>query len=258
MSRLAAMRRDSTALAAPSRTDNLALSFERALHGCSFVYQPIVSVSERRIIGYEAFVRCAEPSLATPPDLFAAAEELGRVGDLTRTLRRQVVRPLDSQGGTDTLLFVNLHLRDLEDEDLFDPASPLAQVAERVVLELAERESLAKVDELKDKVVRLRRLGFRVALDDVGLSYSGLSSFAQIEPSIVKFDMSLVRGLPVLPIKRRVVASLVELCNDLGITTVAEGVEAEDEAAALEKIGCRWQQGYFHAKPGPPFPTVTW
>ncbi len=258
MSRLAALRRDSTTLTAPSQKDNLALSFERALNGCSFVYQPIVSVSERRVVGYEAYVRCAEPSLATPAGLFSAAEELGRVSDLTRRLRRDVVRPLDGRRSDDTLLFVNLHLHDLEDEDLFDSASPLGRVAERVVLELAERESLATVEDLKQKVFRLRALGFRVALDDVGLSYSGLNSFAQIEPDIVKFDMSLVRGLPVLPVKRRIVTSLVELCRDLDMKTIAEGVEVEDEAIALEKIGCVWQQGFFHAKPGPAFPTVPW
>jgi EAL domain-containing protein (putative c-di-GMP-specific phosphodiesterase class I) len=200
-------------------------------------------------------VRTLEPSFDGPLDLFAAAERLQRVHRLGRLIRERAIEPLyEMEDGA--LLFVNLHPLDLLDDDLYDPKSPFARQAKRIVLEMTERAQLDATKDLFARVARLRNLGFHLAIDDIGAGYSGLTSFAHIEPQVAKIDMSLVRGIEVSPTKQRVVESLVELCDDLDVKTVAEGVETAEECACCAKLGCTWQQGYRFARPGAAFPTV--
>src|SRR5262249_28665716 len=157
------------------------------------------------------------------------------------------------------LLFINLHARDLNDEHLYSPTSPLSNIAGRVVLELTERASLKEVSDLSAKMTRLRKLGFRVAVDDLGAGYAGLSSFTQLEPEFVKLDMSLVRGVDESERKRRVIRAMNSLCEtDLAIRVVTEGVETPAERDVLAQEGCVLLQGYLFAKPAQGFPTPTW
>jgi EAL domain-containing protein (putative c-di-GMP-specific phosphodiesterase class I) len=104
----------------------------------------------------------------------------------------------------------------------------------------------------------LRMLGYRIALDDLGAGYAGLTSFAQLEPDVVKIDVALVRGIDADPLKQRMVGTLLKLFKDLGKQVVAEGVETAEERDALTTIGCELFQGYLFAKPGPNFPSVIW
>jgi EAL domain-containing protein (putative c-di-GMP-specific phosphodiesterase class I) len=132
----------------------------------------------------------------------------------------------------------------------------LAELAPRVVLEVTERASLHKVTDLRARVATLRERGFRVAVDDLGAGYAGLTSFAQLEPDIVKLDMSLVRDVHKSPVKRKLVQSMTSVCKELGALVVAEGVEVVEECDVLIDIGCDLLQGYYFAKPGKPFPIV--
>ena len=86
-------------------------------------------------------------------------------------------------------------------------------------------------------------------MDDLGAGYAGLSSFARIEPDVVKLDMSLVRGVDASPMKQSVVRSVVGLAEELDIEVVSEGVEAAAERDALADLGCRLFQGYLFGKP---------
>jgi EAL domain-containing protein (putative c-di-GMP-specific phosphodiesterase class I) len=156
------------------------------------------------------------------------------------------------------VLFVNLHTRDLADETLFSAESPLARIAPNVILEITERASLDEVSDVRDRVARLRELGFRLAVDDLGAGYAGLTSFATLEPEVIKLDMSLVRDVDTNLVKRRVVAQMTTLAHDLGVLVVAEGVETLAERNMLVSLGCDLLQGYLLAKPGKPFPTVSW
>ena len=83
----------------------------------------------------------------------------------------------------------------IDDHELFSPAAPLSRIASRVVLEITERASLDELGDVAPRLAQLRGLGFRIAIDDLGAGYAGLTSFAQLEPEVVKVDMSLVRGI---------------------------------------------------------------
>jgi EAL domain-containing protein (putative c-di-GMP-specific phosphodiesterase class I) len=156
------------------------------------------------------------------------------------------------------LLFINLHARDLADENLSSPSSALASIASRVVLEITERASLDDVKDVRSTVTRLREIGFRIAIDDLGAGYAGLTSFAQLEPEFVKLDMTLVRDVHLNAIKQKLVRSMATLCKDMGITVVAEGIEIPEERDSIVELGCDLLQGYLLARPGRSFPEVTW
>ncbi len=236
---------------------DLASALGRAVGGLHMAYQPIVSWSARRILGYEALVRSVEPALPHPGALFDAAEQLDQVEVLGRAIRRLAPAPLE-HAPSDALLFVNLHTRDLMDDDLYDAEAPLSRVASRVVLEITERASLDHVDDIHERIARLRAMGFRIAVDDIGAGYAGLTSFALLEPDVVKVDMALVRDVDKKTTKAKLIGTLVTLCRDLDIVLVAEGVETVAERDTLVAIGCEHFQGYLFGRPAAPFGPVAW
>jgi EAL domain-containing protein (putative c-di-GMP-specific phosphodiesterase class I) len=235
----------------------LEVTFERALESMWMAYQPIVNAGNGALFGFEALLRSGEPSLPSPIAVLDAAERLNRLTELGRRIRSRASDPM-KDAAPDALLFVNLHARDLEDENLVSPAQPLSKIASRVVLEITERASLDDVKDAKERIARLRELGFRIAVDDLGAGYAGLTSFAQLEPEFVKLDMSLVRDVDKNAVKQKLVRSMCALCKDMGITVVAEGIETRPERDMCLKLGCDLLQGYLIAKPGRPFPGISW
>jgi EAL domain-containing protein (putative c-di-GMP-specific phosphodiesterase class I)/ActR/RegA family two-component response regulator len=258
--KLAGVRRQALALLderKPPIAPSLEQSFERALAQLWMAYQPIVCAHGRRVHGYEALLRSAEPALPHPGVLIEAAEQLGRVQDLGRAVRASVAASLAAApSGVD--IFINLHAGDLTDDSLYAPSSPLSALAERVVLEITERASLDNIKDVRSRIAALRAMGFRIAVDDLGAGYAGLTSFVQLEPDVVKLDMSLVRGVHEQPTRRKLIASLSQLCKDLGMLVVAEGIEVAEERDMVVELGCDLLQGYLICRPGQPFPSVSW
>src|SRR6185295_9105480 len=216
--------------------------------------QPIVSWSGRTTFAYETLLRTDEPTLRSPLDFFDAAERLGRAAELGRIIRRHVAVLLAGERPPGHM-FVNLHPADLEDPELYADDGALTPYAGQVVLEITERAALDGIHELSARVMRLRSLGYRIAIDDLGAGYAGLTSFAQLEPEVVKVDMSLVRGIDSSPVKQKLVRSIIALCTELGIQLVAEGIETPAERDALIALGGDLCQGYLFARPGRGFPT---
>ena len=234
---------------------SLEARFARALETLWIAYQPIVSWSRRAAFAYEALVRNEEPTLRSPPDLFEAAERLGRLQDLGRIVRGRVAHTLDVQPIA-ALLFINLHAMELDDDSLITADAPLSRHASRVVLEVTERAPLEKIRDVTARVAQLRSLGYRIAIDDLGAGYAGLTSFAHLEPEVVKVDMSLIRGIDRSPMKQKLLGSIVGLCRDLGIEMIAEGIETTDERDALVRLGGDLCQGYLFARPDKPWPEI--
>jgi EAL domain-containing protein (putative c-di-GMP-specific phosphodiesterase class I) len=227
----------------------LEVSFERAVASLWMAVQPIVEASTGEPRAHEALLRTGEAAYPNPGVLLSVAERLGRLHDLGRVIRGTVASMLEAgQFARDA--FVNLHPADLLDDSLLDPRAPLSRFASRVVLEVTERASLDRVAELPGRVGGLRQLGYRIAIDDLGAGYAGLSSFAALNPEIVKLDMSLTRGLDRDPVKQKLVASMGRLCGELGILVVAEGIESAAERDAAAVNGCTLVQGFLIGMPG--------
>jgi len=219
-------------------------AFHAALESLRLAAQPILRPDGSRF-GVELLARTASRALPNPVALFDAAERLDMVHALGREVRRRAAA-LKTTGET---VFINLHPLDLVDEELFDRGSPLASRASSVVLEITERVALDKVPDLVGRVEGLRRVGYRIAVDDLGAGYAGLNTFASLAPDVVKLDMSLVRGADKDPVKRKLVASLADLCHELGMLVVAEGIETEAERACMATHGCDLLQGFLLGRP---------
>ena len=125
--------------------------------------------------------------------------------------------------------------------------------AHQVTLELTERTSLHGAADLRARLDALRSMGFRLAVDDLGAGYAGLSSLAIVAPEVVKIDMSLVRDVDKSASKQEVIRSMTRLASDLGMELIVEGVETAGERDVLASLGCDLMQGYFFARPGPGF-----
>jgi EAL domain-containing protein (putative c-di-GMP-specific phosphodiesterase class I) len=251
--RMARLKREALAYlggesASPGDVAGLEAAFTRGLQGLWMAYQPIVR-PDGHIFGHEALMRSELRALPSPGAMFDAAERLGRVHDLGRVIRARAAA--SPNGASGACLFVNVHALELTDADLYAPTAPLSARASGVVLEVTERSSFERVQDLRAKIKTLRELGYRIAVDDLGAGYAGLTSFAALEPDVVKLDMALIRDVDREPIKQRLVGSMARLYRDLGILVVAEGVETAAEKDVLLDLGCDLMQGYLFGRPAP-------
>lgn len=260
--RLARMKRQALSLLGTGSGEasdraGLEASFRSALESLWVAFQPILDAQRRAVLGYEALLRSDEPSLPHPGAVLDAAERLGELHTLGRAMRERAAGHM-GDGERDWLLFLNLHPEDLLDDHLLDRGTALAGIAHRVVLEITERASLDGIADARARVAALRELGFRIAVDDLGSGYAGLSSFVHLEPDFVKLDMSLVRGVDGSAVKQKLVRSMTTLCKELGLGIVAEGIETESERDSVVGLGCDLLQGYRFAKPSRPFVAAQW
>jgi EAL domain-containing protein (putative c-di-GMP-specific phosphodiesterase class I)/CheY-like chemotaxis protein len=227
--------------------------FARAQAGLWVAYQPVIWAKTGAPFGCEALLRTTEPEVPTADAFLEVAERLDVIPELGRRVRRRIV---DDLPGLSEAVLVNVHPLELRDPDLGGDTDPLSAFADRVVLEITERASLDGMGDLRETSRRLRAKGFRVAVDDLGSGYASLSSFASLEPDMVKIDTSLIRDLDHHPTKRKLVASITELCRDLGILVVAEGIETAAERDVVLEIGCDLLQGHLFGRPAAPRPPI--
>lgn len=223
-------------------------NLSRALAAAWMAFQPIVRAADLGLFGYEALFRTDAAELTNPLKVFEAAEHLRRVLEAGRVVRARTAAALPAlDPGAD--VFVNLHALELADDALVSPEAPLSAAARRVVLEITERASLEIVPDARAHIRTLREMGFRIAVDDLGAGYAGLSSLATLEPDVVKLDVSLVRGVHLEPVKRKLIGSITSVCHDLGIQVLAEGIEFAEERDASVELGVDLLQGYLLGKP---------
>lgn len=259
--RLTRLRRQALARLNPSGywmgdQTGLEIHFPFTLDHLWMAFQPIVSCSAGDIVAFEALLRSGDELLPSPLAVLRAAERLRRVHDVGRIIRDKVAA-VAARSTKAPILCINVHSQDLLDPHLLDPHSPLSRMASRVVLELTERTPLDELGDLRTRVAALRALGYRFAIDNLGAGHAGVAMLALLEPDLAKLDISLVRGLADDVEKQELVRDMLNLCRDMKVQVVCEGVETPRELNALLRLGADLMQGYFFAKPGPPFPTVS-
>ncbi|UCG11889.1 MAG: EAL domain-containing protein [Deltaproteobacteria bacterium] len=224
------------------------------------VYQPIVDLHHKEVIGYEALSRGLETGFESPDYLFKVASEADAVWRLERLCRSRALEGA-SQLEQGKLLFLNV-----EPGAIYDPAflSPetLTQMAavglspERVVIELTEHTDVKDFQDFRRTLQSFKRLGFKVAIDDVGSGYAGLKSIAELRPDFIKMDMSLARDLHLDQVKQELVTTFAQFSERIGVKMILEGIESVDELKAVKRVGVRFAQGYHFALPDNPLPEV--
>lgn len=218
------------------------------------VFQPIVDVRTGATFAHEALVRCRRPEYTAPPVLFEHAVTENACGRLGR-----LIREVAFQTCGDVPLFVNLHPEELASRWLVRPDDPLCFHAAPVFLEITESAAFTHFDLCLSVLRELcRRSGALLVVDDFGAGHSNLERVVDLEPSIVKLDLALTRGVHAHPRKRAVVRHVVNLCKELGARVVAEGIETVDELSCVRDLGVDFAQGYLLARPAAPPPRVAW
>ncbi|BEL02238.1 bifunctional diguanylate cyclase/phosphodiesterase [Actinoplanes sichuanensis] len=243
----------------------------RALDAGEFriVYQPIVSLDDGRIVGVEALVRWEHPErgMVSPIDFIPAAERTGLIVPLGRWVLRETCRQAAAwiaEFGPDVLdkAAPNVSVRQLHDPDFVaDVAAALADAglpSNRLVLELTE-SAVLRGQHVSQVLHELHDMGVRLALDDFGTGESSLSLLRAFPAAIVKLDKSFVDGIeldepdtPAAHARQAVARAVAQLADALGLDTVAEGIESQEQADRLLRLGYHVGQGYHLGRPMPP------
>lgn len=238
------------------------LVFEQGLRralaagGLEVHYQPQISLQDHRVVGVEALVRWAHPGLGVvPPSRFIpVAEESGVVENLGRwVLQRacQDIQGLVDSYGNQLPLAVNVSVRQ------FMRAGFAAAVHETVTatgfpaaalkLEITE-STLQSIERSREIIAALKAFGFAVSLDDFGTGYSSLSVLRDLPIDQIKIDRSFITEIPANPQQVAMVEAVVALSRSLRMSVLVEGIEREEQAAALFKLGCEHAQGYLYSQ----------
>jgi len=221
-------------------------------------YQPIVELASGRVAGFEALARIqgCDGSITPPSAFIPAAEESGLVVPMGARVLRIA---LDEAGGWpaaaagDLNLAVNLSSRQFESGDL--PALIELQLArsgrppDSLHLELTETAVMDLHVDLLDQLNRIAFLGVQIGLDDFGTGYASLTHLRRLPLAFVKVDRSFVQGLGSDHEDERIVAAVIDLAANLGLRSIAEGVETDDQLRRLRELGCDEAQGYLFARP---------
>lgn len=213
------------------------------------VYQPVFRLSDGLMLGMEALARFAGPPVRSPDRWF---DEAGSVG-LQIALELQAIRNAVAacepalRQRTDLRLAVNASPETLMSPGLATllPSLPL----ERIAMEITEHDRVENYRRLTDALVPLRRRGCKITVDDAGSGYASLRHILQIEPEVIKLDVSLTRDIDTSAGKRALAGGLIEFARQTGCVIIAEGVETAGELAALRDLRVNSAQGYLLARP---------
>ena len=219
------------------------------------VFQPIVDIYQENVTGYECLSRGQEP-YTNPLTFFARSEELGVRWETEALCRQAALRVISTLEGDrkNASFFINVSPEVLCDPRLFAELSlsrleEYGLCPEQIVLEITEEVSLSEYERLEDIIDRLRKGGFRIAIDDFGCGSANLYSIVAVRPDYLKLDKSLVRDINRDAHKLKMVRSLLHLCEDMNTRMIAEGVETREELEKLADLGVRYLQGYFLGYP---------
>ena len=215
--------------------------------------QPIIRLDDRSIVGYEVLARSRLFGLESPQEMFGVATQLNLQVELSTMLRWEGVQ-VTQKMTRPPHLFLNTHPRELADPRLGPSLEKLRENWPDQLLTLEIHESaVASGTDLAELRLQLKDLDIKLAYDDFGIGQSRLNELAEVVPDYVKFDMSLVRSIDSANAQRQqVLEALVQMVRNLGILTLAEGVETEGEDATLRQMGFELGQGFLYGRPAPP------
>jgi EAL domain-containing protein (putative c-di-GMP-specific phosphodiesterase class I)/GGDEF domain-containing protein len=213
----------------------------------STVYQPIVDLKTRAVMGYEALSRGPQGELATPDALFQIAYQTDLVWKLERVCRERAVRRL-SRLKPEQLMFINIEPACIFDAKLAE-ADFIRRFASRLVFEITERAAITDFSTFRQAVQLLKRSGFKVAVDDVGSAYAGLRVVSEIAPDFIKLDMQLTRGVDSDHVKRQLIGAVAKFCADASVPLIVEGIETREELQAVQALGIHMAQGFLFGPP---------
>ncbi|MBW7572186.1 GGDEF domain-containing protein [Caproiciproducens faecalis] len=221
------------------------------------VFQPIVSLRDGSVMGYEALSRITcESAIANPEDLFRFAGESSRLWDLELLCRTTALQAayLKTEPESKKKLFLNVNpdvMHDTKFRQGFtkEYLKNYGAVPEDIIFEITERNAASDMESFHGAVTHYKDQNYKIAIDDAGAGYSGLNLISDINPHYIKLDMNLIRNIDKDSIKFALVKSMTELSHVANISLVAEGVETPEELVTLIDLGVQYAQGYYLQRP---------
>jgi diguanylate cyclase (GGDEF)-like protein len=225
------------------------------------VFQPIVSLKNGKILGYEALSRIAEKELEMSIDtLFITAGSMKRLWDLEALCRaKSLSKAAEKPAGAK--LFLNVNANVIYDDKFVSGftrahSSNYKIESSDIVFEITERIAPSHPKMFFDSINHYKDQRYTIAIDDVGSGFSGLNLIVEAKPNFIKIDMNLVRNIDKDNMKITMCRALVEFCKNADIKLIAEGIETEEELAALIKMGVDYGQGFFIGIPKQKFDKI--
>lgn len=220
----------------------------------SVMFQPIVDIRLKKTIGFEALARWHNPSLGNiPPDIFInAAEQMGIIGKLTTILLRKSLA-MACQWPDNIYLSFNLSIYDLSSSQTVLSLISLIENSQfpnhRIIFEITETAVMDDFKQASEALNLLKLQGVQIALDDFGTGYSSLSYVQKMPLDRLKIDRSFISDITEDNNTRNIVQTIVDLCNNLDLQCIVEGVETFEQLITIEEMGCRYVQGYYFSRP---------
>lgn len=216
----------------------------------SMAFQPIVNIRTHEIFAYEALVR--------GPNDESATEVFNRVDDSNRyrfdqSCRVKAVR-LAAALNMPCMLSINfmpnaVYRPELCIRTTLDAAETYGFPIDRIMFEITEGERVDDLAHMRSIVEHYRQRGFKTAIDDFGAGYAGLNLLAEIRTDLLKLDMALIRDIDSDRVRQAIIRGILQVCNELSTTVIAEGVETFAELNVLQSFGIDLFQGYLFARP---------
>lgn len=220
----------------------------------SAIFQPIISMTSAKIVGYEGLIRGPSDSpLHSPVNLFKIARQHGlspQVEALCRAVVLETFAGLNLPGK----LFLNVSpdcftRPDFKQEGTLNHIRSGTLSPDRVIIELTESHPTYEYNLLREAAVHYRSMGFEIAIDDLGEGFSSLRLWSELGPDYVKIDRHFVQGINQDPIKLQFVRSIQQLAENCGSQVIAEGIETQAELMIIKDLGIMFGQGYHIARP---------
>ena len=215
-------------------------------------FQPVIDMTTRQAIGYEILSRSRLVGLETPAAMFSAAAQLNQEVELSVLMRCEGVRASVLFPETPHV-FVNTHPLEISGQGIVESMSALRQISpvQPITVEIHEAAVTSAVT-MRDLRSRLEDLNMRLAFDDFGAGQARLVELVEVRPHYLKFDRTLVQNINQASSQRRqMLAHLVRIVNELGVTSLAEGIETAEEAEVCTEMGFVLAQGFYFGKPAP-------
>lgn len=222
------------------------------------VFQPIVSLKQGGILGYEALSRITLPACSMNIEqLFEEAARAGKLWELEKLCRTHaLLGACDKPPGAK--IFLNVDPNTLYDQAFIagftrEMLSEFGLDSNDIIFEITEKRLASSVESFTDAIEHYQQQNYQIAIDDFGSGYSGLARACAFSPNYLKVDMSIVHGIDRDSRKRSAVMGIVKFCQEADIKIIAEGIETPEELSTLMQLGVQYGQGYLLGLPGEGF-----
>ncbi|MBU3185825.1 EAL domain-containing protein [Clostridium estertheticum] len=218
------------------------------------VFQPIISMQTGEVIGYEALTRGPKDSKYINPEiLFESAKTHDLLWDLEITCRKNAIKTFSTHN-SDKFLFVNIDPAVLKDDHFIKGFTKelLAKYnisPTSLIFEITEKTSIDCYKNFSEVIDYYKNQGYKIAIDDVGTGYSGLTTIAKTRPNYIKMDMSLITNVTRDNFKKAIIKSFVDFANSTNTKIIAEGIEDVNDLYTLIEIGVHYGQGFLINRP---------